>query len=82
VGYSRDRTAPNGSLPTCRRSRAARAVGRRPPGNVGAPGDCRRAIDEVIDINGRLDILINNAGITMDKTVAAMTETTGHSVLA
>jgi NAD(P)-dependent dehydrogenase (short-subunit alcohol dehydrogenase family) len=33
----------------------------------------------VIDEHGRLDILINNAGITIDKTVAAMTDDDWHT---
>src|SRR4029450_13098649 len=41
-------------------------------GNVGEPGDCRRTIDEVIKTHGRLDILVNNAAITSDKTVLKM----------
>ena len=44
--------------------------------------DCRRTIQEVIDRHGRLDILINNAGITIDKTVAKMTEEDWNKVIA
>ncbi|RDI61319.1 SDR family NAD(P)-dependent oxidoreductase [Nocardia pseudobrasiliensis] len=51
-------------------------------GNVGSAADCRRTITEVIDTHGRLDILINNAGITKDRTVATMTEDDWNSVLA
>jgi NAD(P)-dependent dehydrogenase (short-subunit alcohol dehydrogenase family) len=36
----------------------------------------------VIETHGRLDILINNAGITMDRTVAKMTEEEWYTVLA
>ena len=43
-------------------------------GDVASADDCRRTIREVIDTHGRLDILINNAGITIDKTVAKMTD--------
>jgi len=41
-------------------------------GNVGNPEDCERVVHEVIDQHGRLDILINNAGITSDKSVLKM----------
>jgi NAD(P)-dependent dehydrogenase (short-subunit alcohol dehydrogenase family) len=41
-------------------------------GNVGNPEDCARVVQEVIDRHGRLDILINNAGITSDKPVLKM----------
>lgn len=50
-------------------------------GNIGSPEDCRRTVAEVIDTHGRLDILINNAGITIDKTVAKMTDEDWHKVL-
>src|SRR4051812_28872377 len=51
-------------------------------GDVGSAEDCRRTIREVIDLHGRLDILINNAGITIDKTVAKMTEDEWNKVIA
>jgi NAD(P)-dependent dehydrogenase (short-subunit alcohol dehydrogenase family) len=41
-------------------------------GNVGNPEDCERVVREVIEQHGRLDILINNAGITSDKPVLKM----------
>ncbi|MGY4652820.1 3-oxoacyl-ACP reductase FabG [Mycobacterium sp. URHB0021] len=50
-------------------------------GDVGCGDDCRRTIQEVIDQHGRLDILINNAGITIDKTVAKMTEDEWNKVI-
>ena len=51
-------------------------------GDVGSAEDCRRTIQEVIDRHGRLDILINNAGITIDKTVAKMTDEDWNKVIA
>ena len=50
-------------------------------GNVASPDDCRRVVAEVIDQHGRLDILINNAGITIDKTVLKLTDDDWHKVL-
>ena len=41
-------------------------------GNIGYDDDCVRVIGEVLDQHGRLDILINNAGVTVDKTVRKM----------
>ena len=41
-------------------------------GNIGSRGDCERVIDEVISAHGRIDVLVNNAGITADKMVAKM----------
>ena len=41
-------------------------------GNIGSDDDCRRVIGEVLDQHGQLDVLVNNAGITVDKTVRKM----------
>jgi len=51
-------------------------------GNIGEPTDCRRVLREVIDQHGRLDVLVNNAGITIDKIVAKMTDDDWHRVIA
>src|SRR4029078_8239478 len=50
-------------------------------GNVGVPADCERVINEVLEQKGRIDYLINNAGITVDKTVRRMTVDDWHAVL-
>jgi acetoacetyl-CoA reductase/3-oxoacyl-[acyl-carrier protein] reductase len=51
-------------------------------GNVSHPEDCRRVIDEVLEQHGRLDILINNAGITIDKLAMKMSIEDWDTVLA
>ncbi|HYO04173.1 MAG TPA: 3-oxoacyl-ACP reductase family protein [Mycobacterium sp.] len=51
-------------------------------GDVSNGDDCRRTVREVIERHGRLDILINNAGITIDKTVARMTDEEWNKVIA
>jgi acetoacetyl-CoA reductase/3-oxoacyl-[acyl-carrier protein] reductase len=43
-------------------------------GDLANPEDCRRTVAEVIEQHGRLDILINNAGTTADRTVLKKTD--------
>ena len=50
-------------------------------GSVGVPEDCHRVIEEVISQRGRVDFLVNNAGVTNDKTVRRMTVDDWHSVM-
>jgi acetoacetyl-CoA reductase len=50
-------------------------------GNVGQPEDCQRVADEVLASHGRIDFLVNNAGVTVDKTVRKMTVDDWHAVL-
>jgi acetoacetyl-CoA reductase len=50
-------------------------------GNVGIPGDCRRVVEDVLRQHGKIDVLVNNAGVTVDKTVRRMTVEDWHAVL-
>jgi NAD(P)-dependent dehydrogenase (short-subunit alcohol dehydrogenase family) len=42
-------------------------------GDIGSVDDCARVVGEVLEQHGHLDILINNAAITLDRTVRKMT---------
>jgi acetoacetyl-CoA reductase len=50
-------------------------------GRVDRPEDCQRVVDEVMQQFGRIDFLVNNAGITVDKTVRKMTFEDWRNVL-
>lgn len=50
-------------------------------GRVDDVDDCNRVVKEVMDRFGRVDYLINNAGITVDKTVRKMTVDDWRQVL-
>ncbi|MGH3620758.1 MAG: beta-ketoacyl-ACP reductase [Sciscionella sp.] len=41
-------------------------------GDIGSAEDCQRVFDEVLVQHGRLDVLVNNAGITADKKLSTM----------
>jgi acetoacetyl-CoA reductase len=68
AGYSRNEEAARAIL-------ADRDPGRISihQGNISSHVDCERVVAEVIDRYGRLDVLVNNAGITVDKSVRRMT---------
>ena len=50
-------------------------------GSVGEPDDCLRVVQDVLETFGRVDYLVNNAGVTVDKTVRKMTVEDWHAVL-
>src|ERR1700730_4733625 len=46
--------------------------------NVGEPSDCLCITEEVLPRPGRVDVLVNNAGSTVEKTVRRMTVEDWH----
>ncbi|HEY1975210.1 MAG TPA: 3-oxoacyl-[acyl-carrier-protein] reductase [Candidatus Baltobacteraceae bacterium] len=50
-------------------------------GQIDHVDDCNRVVKEVMDHFGRIDYLVNNAGITIDKTVRKMTSDDWRHVL-
>jgi NAD(P)-dependent dehydrogenase (short-subunit alcohol dehydrogenase family) len=50
-------------------------------GRVDKAADCQRVVAEALEVHGRVDFLINNAGITIDKTIRKMTTDDWEKVL-
>lgn len=50
-------------------------------GRVDDPADCQRVVAETLATYGRVDYLVNNAGVTVDKTVRKMTFDDWRNVL-
>lgn len=50
-------------------------------GRVDDAEDCARVVNEALEQHGRIDYLVNNAGITVDKTVRKMTPDDWHNVI-
>ena len=69
AGYSKD---ADGAEKCVEKQRAAGHSISVHQGRVDDYEDCKRVVDEVLKEYGRVDYLINNAGITLDKTLRKM----------
>ena len=78
AGFSQNREKAEEVLEALRATGADASVHQ---GNVGDWEDCQRVVREVIEQHGRLDVLVNNAGITHDRPVWKMTVDDWHKVL-
>jgi NAD(P)-dependent dehydrogenase (short-subunit alcohol dehydrogenase family) len=67
AGYSKDADTARGFVD----AHGERASVHR--GNIGVAEDCERVVAEVVERHGRIDVLVNNAGVNLDKTVRNMT---------
>ena len=78
AGYSRDREGAEKFRNQMREKGAKVSVHQ---GRVDSADDVNRVIKEVMDEHGRIDYLVNNAGITVDKTVRKMSVNDWRQVL-
>ena len=70
AGYSKGKDAAEGCAEKLRAQGASISLHQ---GRVDDFEDCQRVVNEVLRDFGRVDFLINNAGITLDKTLRKMT---------
>jgi len=78
AGYSKGKETADKLGDELRRSGASVSLHQ---GKVDEPADCERVTNEVLTEFGRVDYLVNNAGITLDKTVRKMSADDWHNVL-
>ncbi len=79
AGYGRDQEQAEGLLRQLEENGMTASIHQ---GNIGSAEDCRRTVGEVCDRHGRIDVLVNNAGITIDKTALKLTDEDWYKVIA
>jgi NAD(P)-dependent dehydrogenase (short-subunit alcohol dehydrogenase family) len=70
AGYAHNCDAANAVRDRCEKSGATVTLHRA---DVGDPDSCRRLVDDVVDRHGRLDYLVNNAGMVVEQRYADVT---------
>ena len=78
AGYSRDKAAAEKLQADLEKDGGTVSVHQ---GRVDDPIDCARVVAEILEQHGQIDCLVNNAGITIDKTVRKMTNEDWSTVL-
>jgi acetoacetyl-CoA reductase len=78
AGYSKGKESAEACMAGLKAKGASVSVHQ---GRVDDFDDCKRVCDEVLAQYGRIDFLVNNAGITLDKTLRKMTPEDWHNVL-
>ncbi|MEO9171316.1 MAG: 3-oxoacyl-[acyl-carrier-protein] reductase [Candidatus Baltobacteraceae bacterium] len=78
AGYSKGKESADSSAAKLRASGKSVSTHQ---GRVDDFEDCKRVVDEVLEKFGRVDFLVNNAGITLDKTLRKMSADDWHNVL-
>jgi acetoacetyl-CoA reductase len=80
VGYSQNEGAASSAVEAIKRmGTGADAMGLK--ANVQFPDEVKPAIASVVDRFGKIDFLVNNAGITRDRTLAKMTHDDWNAVI-
>ena len=78
AGYNRDQETAEAFAAASRAKGHSVSIHR---GNVAEPESCDHFVKEVIEQQDRVDFLVNNAGINVDKTVRNMSVSDWHTVL-
>ncbi len=71
-----------GAAQTLRRVREAGGAGLIVQGDVSSADACRKLCAEALEWRGRLDVLVNNAGLTKDGLLLRMKDEDWHEILA
>lgn len=79
INYSGNEEAANEAAKECMKNGVKAVIVQ---GNVASEDDCQRILDVAMDTFGRIDVLVNNAGITKDNLMMRMSAEDFDRVLA